>query len=220
MTFRRFMDTIRQRKSSVAGTVAGLAMVASLASGPAASAEPAADTWTVTPGGAFSASAPVQIRNVTKNWTITCSSLAITGTTPSGSELPAFPLISIETFDFSGCAGPNGLTFTVSTDDLFWELFGEAYESAAGKTTGKLFNVGLDLTASNNCVFRVRDPNGDPGPADATYTNSDSSFEWAGGDFQIAFVNFACTSDFVSIGDEIIFSADFTINPVRTITSP
>lgn len=217
---RRFKDTIGQRKFSVAGMVAGLALVLSLAPTSAASAELAADTWTVTPGGAFSVSAPAQIRNVTKNWTINCSSLAVTGSLPSGSDLPAFPLISIDTYDFSGCTGPNGLTFTFTGNDLSWELFGETYDPAAGKTTGTFFNIGLDIAASNNCVFHLRDSNGDAGTADATFTNSDSSYEWAGGNLQIAFVNFACTSDLVSVGDQIVFSADFTLNPAQTISSP
>lgn len=216
MKFGRFIDTIGKRSIGIA---AGLALISSLGPIPAASAAPAADTWTVTPGGAFSASVPVQIRNVTKNWTINCS-LAITGNTPSGSELPAFPLISIETYDFTGCTGPNGLTFAFTGDGQFWELFGETYDSPTGKTTGTLFNIGMDFTASNKCTFHVRDSNGDAGTAVGTYTNADSSFEWGAGNLEIFFVNFACTPDFVTKSDKIIFSAKFSFNPPRTITSP
>src|SRR5438067_6834916 len=88
------------------------AAVLGLAAGPAL----AATTWTVSPGGSISATAgTTTLKDTGTGTTLNCSSSAAKGTVKSGSGLAGAGIGSITSLTFSGCTGPLGLTFTVTS---------------------------------------------------------------------------------------------------------
>ena len=201
------------------GTAVLLAVVLSV---PApSSAAPSAETWTVTPGGSLTATAPVEIRNVSRGWSITCDKATFTGSAKSGAGDETDPLIEFDQESFEGCTGPDGVGYTVTmTSGVQLEMYATSYDAAAGKTTGTLFGFQLNLVGTNRCQADIADPTGNLGTADATFANTGSTLGLDGGNMGVTFVNFACSSGFIGVGDRVVVAAPLGLNPAQTITSP
>ncbi|MBO2447966.1 hypothetical protein J4573_12755 [Actinomadura barringtoniae] len=175
-------------------------------------------TWTVSPGGSFTAAASVDIKNVTRGWTISCQSMDVTGSAESGANQQGQWLLTFPTVTFTGCTGPGG-TYTVTpASDFQWVFNAEGYD--AGTTNGALTYVQLTAEASNGCKTDITAPDGGPGTAAARHANSDGSLSVNGDTLQATFTNFACSADTIATGDKFSFSTSLPITPRQTITSP
>lgn len=196
---------------------AALAVVAAAPSPARSDAD--ADTWTVSPGGAVSATAPAEIRNTTKGWTIRCTA-SLSGAALAGSGHSGYGLLSFDQGSLTGCTGPNSLTTAVTTVNLPWDLYAGSYDATQGRTAGTFSNVELTLDASNGCRADVTASDGAPGWADATYTNADRTLTLSGTHLNVTFTNFRCTADLVATGDAIELAAALPVTPAQTLTSP
>ncbi|TDD76560.1 hypothetical protein E1293_27010 [Actinomadura darangshiensis] len=205
------------RLTRTAAAVAVLAAASSVLA-PAASALPE-DTWTVDPGGALTAASPLSIQNVTRGWSIDCGQATFTGTAEFGAGNQVDPLVEFDDESFENCAGPDGVGYTVTmTSGVQLEMYASSYDAGAGKTTGTLFGFQLNLVGTNRCQADVADPAGNLGAADATFTNEGSALGLGGGNMGVTFVNFACPSDFIANGDQVVIAARLAVSPAQTIT--
>ncbi|QKW38624.1 hypothetical protein HUT06_35220 [Actinomadura sp. NAK00032] len=195
-----------------AGTVGAAAVQAAAAP---------ADTWTVTPGGALTATAPLRISNVTRGWNIDCGSATFTGAAKTGSGLSGSQLVEFDSVSFDGCSGPDGVQYTVTmTSEVQLDMTAASYDPATGKTSGDLFGFQLNLVGTNRCQADIADPAGDLGKADATFTNNGSVLALGGGNMGVTFVNFACPGGFIAIGDQVVVTTQLSVSPSQIITSP
>lgn len=179
------------------------------------------DTWTVTPGGALSAAAPLQIQNVSRGWSIECGEASFTGAAKAGAGNTGDQIVEFDEAVFSGCTGQDGVGYTVTmTSGVQLEMQATSYDAAAGKTTGTMFGFQLNLVGTNRCQADIADPAGDLGVSDVTFTNDGSVLELVGGNMGVTFVNFACSSGFIANGDQVVLTARLGLSPAQTITSP
>ncbi|WUI01104.1 hypothetical protein OHR68_04595 [Spirillospora sp. NBC_00431] len=178
-----------------------------------------AGTWTVSPGGAVSATAPAEIRNTTKNWTIGCTA-TFSGTAPAGAGHSPYGLISFDQGSLTACAGPNALTTTSTVVNLPWDFYAGSYDAVQGRTSGTLNNLALTLDVSNGCRADVSAPDGAPGTTDAAYANAGGTLTLSGAHMKVTFTNYRCTTDLVAPGDQIELAAVLPLTPAQTITSP
>lgn len=107
----------------------------------------AATTWSVTPGGSFS----VIGTNVVIRFggiELVCEGAVAEGFAPSGpgigNPLAEFP--DRPGFVFSNCQGPFGLSFDLTQVGTI-ELHADSYDAATDRMTGRLTNVGFDVSA-------------------------------------------------------------------------
>ncbi|TDD23329.1 hypothetical protein E1287_39085 [Actinomadura sp. KC06] len=194
-------------------------VLAALVTAPVRPVHADAGTWTVAPGGGVSATAPAEIRNTTRGWTIRCAS-SFSGTAPPGADQPGYGLISFDQGSLTGCTGPDSLTTTAAVVNLPWDLYATSYDTAAGRTTGTFSNINLTLDASNGCRMDVSAPDGGPGWTDATYTSGDHILNLTGAHLSVTFTNYRCAPDLVAAGDTIELAASLPISPAQTISSP
>ncbi|MCP9970496.1 hypothetical protein [Actinomadura madurae] len=179
------------------------------------------DTWTVTPGGSVTATAPVEIRNTDRGWSIDCAGATFTGSAESGAGDTTEPLIEFDEAAFQDCTGPDGVGYTVTmTSGVQLEMYASSYDAGTGKTTGTLFGFHLNLVGTNRCQADIADPTGNLGTADAAFTNGSSVLGLDGGNMGVTFVNFACPSGFIATEDRIVVAARLTVTPPQTVSSP
>jgi hypothetical protein len=176
----------------------------------------AATTWTVTPGGGFSATGPLTISF--GNGGFTCSS-SIAGKFRSGKG-PGNHIGSITTLGLTDCTGQLGLVWTAQASGLPWVVNALSYTSGPGKTTGKV--AGLDLGVSGEaCSFTVDGTGGgkDNGKVMFTYTNSTHVLQLGTRGNLHAYNVSGCTG-LITSGTPVGVSASYTIRPPQKITSP
>ncbi|QMU71715.1 hypothetical protein [Streptacidiphilus sp. P02-A3a] len=149
-------------------TAAALAMALCVLLGLGATQAVASPVWTVSGGGALSATAtplPVQLLNASGFVVFSCTSSAVTGNAPNGTALPGTSLITFSGFPFSGCTAAPGVASTLTIGTLPLTLTATAYSSATGITTGVV--PGFVLILQNTvCTARFS------GALNATYDNS------------------------------------------------
>jgi hypothetical protein len=210
-------NSIRPRRSAFAAVVVAAA-VGTVA--PQAAAAPE-DTWTVAPGGALTATAPLRIGNVTRGWNIDCGTATLTGAAKAGSGNAGDQLVEFDDESFENCSGPDGVQYTVAmTSEVQLDMNASSYGAAAGRTTGDLSGFQLNLVGTNRCQADIAGPAGDLGSADVTFTNNGSVLGLGGGNMGVTFVNFACSSGFIAVGDQVVVTAQLSVSPAQTITSP
>lgn len=199
----------------IGALAAGAALVASaVLSTPAGAAE--ADTWTVTPGGAFHGEAGETVLTIEESGVqLFCVSASVDGTAKSGSGLtnPLADIPATPGIQFNDCQGPLGLTFDVQHVNT-WYLNGDSYDGA-GVTTGRITNITADITGPG-CTAQVT------GYVDGTYTNSTDRLRVLPNyTLLISYVdpNANCLG-LISQGEHASFDGEFQVTPDLTITSP
>lgn len=116
-----------QDRSRTKGVFAATALLIGVSAGPAL----AAVTWTVTPGGSFTATAGTTTLTDTKTGnSLSCTSSNATGSLKSGSGLSGSHIGSVASISFNSCTGPLGITFTVTSSHLPW--YQNTAETSAG----------------------------------------------------------------------------------------
>ncbi|MFI0479226.1 hypothetical protein [Actinomadura sp. 9N215] len=196
-----------------------LALVTTAPAPAPAHADADAGTWTVSPGGAVSATAPAELRNTAKGWTIRCTA-AFSGTAPAGAGQSGYGLISFDQGSLTACTGPHALTTAATAANLPWDFYADSYAAAEGTTTATFNNLNLTLDVSNGCRADVGAPDGAPGTTGATYANGDRTLTLSGAHLSVTFTNYRCTADLVAPGDAIELAASLPVTPAQTITSP
>ncbi len=174
-------------------------------------------TWTVTPGGQVTGTASTTtLKDTATGATLTCASSTTQATVKSGSGLSGTGIATVTSSTFSNCTGPLGISFSVSTGTVNYQLNAVSY--ADGVTTGTLAGITASLSGLF-CSASVAGPSaGTAGTVDGTYSNSTSTLSVTGGDLHVWNV-FGCFG-LINSGDPVSISAGYVMNPGQTITSP
>jgi hypothetical protein len=210
---------IRKRLAgSILLTGAATALLIGVSAGPAL----AAVTFTVTPGGAITATAGTTTLTDTKSGVVLmCASSSTAATLKSGSGLSGTHIGNITSVSFSNCTGPFGITFTVASSHLPWHLNAVSFNSSTGVTTGtitgihaKLSGPGCSATVDGTAATKNN------GKVSVTYTNSTGVLKVlpTGGNLHI--FNVSGCAGLIGNGDPSAFSGSYTVSPTQTITSP
>lgn len=185
----------------------------------------AADTWTVQPGGTFTASLPqgqtATLTDTNTRATLTCSVGTAGGVAKSGSGLSGTAIASVTSGSFGSsadpCDGPLGSRFTVTlTPGTTWLLDAQSFDSGTGVTTGLIRNVDTTLSGSSflgRCSARAT------GTVSGTYTNSTAALALNEASLTISNVSGNC-ANLIRNGDHATLDGTAVVNPRQSITSP
>jgi hypothetical protein len=180
-----------------------------------------AATWTVSPGGAITAtSGKTTLKDTTTGSVLSCTSSTANATLKKGTGLAGAGLGSITGISFTNCTGPLGLTFTVTPGHLPWKLNAISYN--AGTTTGTITGIHATLTGSgcSAVVDGATSGTANNGKVKVTYTNGTHLLKvlTTGGNLHIW--NVVGCAGLIGSGDASTFSASYSVSPAQTITSP
>jgi hypothetical protein len=203
---------------------AATAAMIGLSAGPAFAA-----TWTVKPGGSYTATTTKTVLTDTKTGAaLTCVSTSTlpaskaSGTLKSGSGL-SNPLGTVAAASFNNCTGPAGLKFKVTTGHLPWHVNGSSFSS--GTTTGNISGIHAVLTGTNNTCKATVDGTGataNNGKVTIKHTNGTAGNKLTvtgGGNLHTYNVTTGCLGA-INSGDAVSFKATYTLNKAQTISSP
>ncbi|HEY1916776.1 MAG TPA: hypothetical protein VGH27_14485 [Streptosporangiaceae bacterium] len=206
-----------KRISAIA--VAGGATVALLAMGTPSFATTVA-TYTVSPGGAATASGTAQVKD-TKTGTIAkCSSLKLDATLKKGSGLkgPKIGSITGPSTAFTGCK-IGTIAVSVTANGFPWYLNATKY--ASGVTTGTI--TGIDLVATATGCSATLDgtaAGADNGKVKVTYTNSTGVLKILSTGGNLHDWGVVGCLGLENNGDPQDATGTTTVSPKQTITSP
>jgi hypothetical protein len=205
---------MRYARPLIAGSAAILAATLG------ATAAFAATTWTVKPGGAISASAPVASFKDTKTRSnATCDSMAASGTLKRGSGLSGSGAGSITAFTFNHCTSPLGVTWSLMATDLPWHL--NLSSASGGVVTGSLSHMQIKLLGPS-CSAVIDGTSATVGNGHVRFRYSDATGHLTtlttGGNLH--FYNVTGCAGLWNTGDPMTISANFAVSPEQAITSP
>jgi len=178
----------------------------------------AASTWTVSPGGSFTASGSGQVKDTKTGTVAKCTSIKITkATLKKGSGLSGSKIGTINDPTFSGCTIAT-ISVTVATEDLPWHLNAVSC-SSKGVVTGTL--TGVELAASApGCSATLEGTTATNGKIKVTYTNSTGALKLLPTGGNLTAENVSGCFGLVNNGDPQDASGSLTVSPKQTITSP
>jgi hypothetical protein len=200
--------------------LAGLVAVLAVGLGAAPSLAAASMTWTVRPGGAFSAasSGPVKFKDTKTGSEIDCRSVTMSGALRSGRGLDS-RLGRISAVTIPNCG--NFIVFHVTAGDLPWPVLASAYDPALGTTTGTFSGVHIGW-AGPGCTAAIdgTSATANDGVAGFSYTNGTRTMKLlaSGGNLHFRYVH-GCAGLIVT-GDRATITGTFTVTPPQQITSP
>jgi len=204
-------------------SASGVAVV--MAIGLGATTALAVTTWTVKPGGSYTAkSGTTTLTDTVTGAVLTCTSSAAAGTLKSGSGLTN-PLGTVTSNTFTGCTGPAGLTFSVKTSASStkpWKVNATSFSS--GVTHGNISGIHAKLTGTNNTCTAVVDGTGATafnGKVAISHSNSALTKlkVTKGINLHTYNVSSGCLGA-INSGDTVTFKTTYTLNHGQTITSP
>jgi hypothetical protein len=178
-------------------------------------------TFTISPGGAITATAgTTTLKDTNTGSVLTCTSSTSSGTLKSGSGVSGTSLGTITKLSFSNCTGPLGLTFTVTNSGFPWTLSGTSYNAGTGTTTGFINHIKSKLTGPS-CSANVGGTTAtSKGKVKVTYKNSTGALSVlaTGGNLHVWAVS-GCAG-LINTGDATQFTGVYTVTPKQKITSP
>jgi len=178
-----------------------------------------AATWTVTPGGAITASGSGQVKDTSTGTIAKCTSIKVTkATLKHGSGLAGKGIGTITASTFTGCTIAT-ISVTVTTENLPWKLNATSYNSSTGVTTGTLTGVELLATAPG-CSATLEGTTATNGKIKVTYTNSTGVLKLLATGGNLTDENVSGCFGLVNNGDPEDASGSLTVTPGQTITSP
>jgi hypothetical protein len=182
-----------------------------------------ASTWTVKPGGKFSAAntGRITVRDATTGTVVTCTPSSLAGQFKSGSGLPDAKIASVTKFSFGSCTGPAGITFTLKTGRFPYHLNVQSYAAASGKTTATIAGF-VGAWSGFGCTMTIGGTTAaSPGKVDIKYTNSTHELRIVTNGSTLHFYNVgAGCLGLWNTGDRMTISGTYTVTPAQTITSP
>jgi hypothetical protein len=182
----------------------------------------AATTWTVSPGGAITATSAKFIFTDTTNGDVgSCASSAARGTLKSGSALPGSHAGSLSAVSVGHCASPGGPQFTLHPAGLPWQVNFSSYNATAGVVRGTISHIRITALGTADCAFVLdgTSATGSDGEVPFRYTDSAGQLTLTTGD-NLHFYNVSKCLGIVNTGDAATLSATFTVSPKQAITSP
>ena len=184
-----------------------------------------ASTWTIKPGGSITATAHKTVLTDSKTGAVlTCTDSPgskAAGTLKSGSG-KTNPIGNIKSISFSGCTGPAGLKFKVSTSAFPWKI--DALKYSSGVTHGKITGIHAVLKGTNSSCTAVVDGTAagkDNGKVAISHSNGAPAklkVLKSGGNLHAYKVS-GCLGALNS-GDAVTYTATYTLNHGQKITSP
>jgi hypothetical protein len=198
---------------------------AALALGIGTTTAMAATTWTVKPGGLYTAkSGTTTLTDTVTGSVLSCTSSAAAGKLKSGSGLTN-PLGTVTSSTFTGCTGPVGTTFSVTTSATSttpWKVNATGFSS--GVTTGNISGIHALLKGTNNTCKATVDGTGATahnGKVKITHSNSAPAKlkVTKGINLHVYNVSSGCLS-LINSGDAVTFKTTYTLSKAQTITSP
>ena len=178
-------------------------------------------TFTISPGGAITASAgTTKLTDTNTGSVLQCTSSSSSGTLKSGSGISGTNIGSITKLTFSNCTGPLGLTFTVTNSGFPWTLHGTAFNATSGVTTGNITGIKSTLTGPSCSASVAGATATTPGKVKVTYTNSTHKLKVVAGGGTLHVWNVSGCAGLINSGDATTFVGTYTVSPAQTITSP
>jgi hypothetical protein len=188
----------------------------------------AATTWTITPGGAFTAKsgrAPIRDPNVGE--LMTCASLTASGTLKSGSGLPGSGAGSVSAVSFFQCTNPftegvmsaRRTAFVLTATGLPWHLNLASYGN--GVATGTISHMRITLTGPG-CKAVIDGTGGTArdGHVRFRYSNATGRLTVLTSGSGLQFFDVLGCAGQINDGDPITIYAKFAVTPEQAITSP
>jgi hypothetical protein len=198
---------------------------AALALGIGTTAAVAATTWTIKPGGSYTATSGTTTLTDTATGTVlTCTSSAAAGTLKSGSG-KTNPIGTVTSSTFKGCSGLGGVvTFSVKTSASTKPWHVNATGFSSGVTTGNISGIHAVLTGTNNTCKATVDGTGASafnGKVKITHSNSAPAKlkVTKGINLHVYNVSSGCMG-LIKSGDSVSFKTTYTLNKGQIITSP
>jgi hypothetical protein len=210
---------MRTRLGAAALTAAA---VLALGPGAASSAAVTASTWTVSPGGAITATAGKTVLTDTKTHSaLTCSS-HMSGTLKAGSGLPG---TGVGAFTAAAYRCPTPIfSYHLTPRGLPWHLNVISYDRATGVTRGTITHLQLAFAIPEIFCSAVVAGSGGAasgGTVAVSYSGKTGQLKilTAGGNLHWYHVH-NCGGGLLADGDPATLSAGYAISPPQTITSP
>jgi hypothetical protein len=177
-----------------------------------------ATTYTVSPGGAVTATGSAQVKDTKTSTVAKCTDVTLDATLKSGSGLAGAKLGSITgpSTAFSGCT-IGTIDVTVKANGFPWYLNATSYKS--GVTTGTI--TGIDLVATATGCSATLDgtaAGADNGKVKVTYTNSTGVLKILGTGGNLHDWGVEGCLGLINDGDPEDASGSTTVSPVQTIT--
>jgi hypothetical protein len=215
---------VNRRHARVLAAGAAAVLAAALGAVPAL----AVNTWTIRPGGAFTAtSGKATLKDATTGAAFPCRSLRASGTFSRGSGLPGAGAGSISAVSFNTCTSPLGpararrvgLVFTLRAADLPWHV--NLSSDNAGVVTGTISHVRIH-GATSGCRWVIDGTSATAGDGVIRFSYTDGTGKLAllgtGGNLHAYHVR-GCFG-LLNNRDRYTIGATFTLSPEQTITSP
>ncbi|MEU0368750.1 hypothetical protein ABZ070_00525 [Streptomyces sp. NPDC006283] len=163
-------------------------------------------TWTVTPGGSFTAVAENPTLTVPAA-TLDCASSHASGSLATGSGNPGEGIGTITTLTFEDCS-VIGITFDVTTKSFPWSLDATAVSSVPNAIDGSITGVDASISGSG-CVADFT------GAVTGHYKNDTKELVINGGSLVAS--NADCLG-LINDGDEALYEAVYAVSGGHTIT--
>jgi hypothetical protein len=181
-----------------------------------------ATTWSVSPGGAFTAtqSGHFTLTDTTTGTLLVCAHTKAAGSFMSGSGLPGAGIGSVTALSLSACTDSSGQAFTITPRHLPWTLNADSYDPAitAGLTTGTI--TGIHVTVSGPSCLAIVDgtrPFADDGATQIHYHNSLAKLKIRTQASNLHLYNVSGCGGLINSGDAITFSSAYIVTPAQTI---
>jgi hypothetical protein len=207
------------RKRLIAVLLSGGATALALGLGTTAATASSLDaTWTVSPGGAVSASGSGQVKDTKTGTVAKCTSIKMSGTAKHGKGLAGAGIATIKSGKFTGCTIAS-IKVTVSSHGLPWKLNAVKYKN--GVTTGTITGVELKASAPG-CSATLDGTKGGAtnGKVGASYNNSSGVLKLLGTGGNLHAWDVSGCFGLVKNGDPEVASGNLKMSPKQKITSP
>lgn len=182
-----------------------------------------AGTWSVSPGGSFTAkhSGKITLADTKTGKSIICTSSTAAGAFKSGHGLSGTGIGSIHALSLTNCTDAKGRVFTVKASAFPWSLSAEKYNPAitAGLTTGTASGIHVAFSAAGcSGILDGTSATAHNGEVVIHFHNSLSKlkFEAHGGNLHAYRVT-GCSGLFKT-GDTMTVDNAYLVAPVQTIT--
>jgi hypothetical protein len=208
------------RSASIVLTTAALATATVLAAVPASAAT---RTWTISRGGAITATTKsFTLEDLAKRESLTCKSAVAKAKLKSGKHLSGVNAGTVTSAAVTGCVF-DVFAVSIKAAHLPWHLNLVSYNAAKGVTTATLTGIHLTVAVPTiGCTAVVDGTSGkaDNGTLEATYTNKTGKLATLKTGGKLRLYDVKNCDGVVNNGDSIAIIATYTVSPKQKITSP
>lgn len=205
----------------IAGLLAGTAaLTASPGGGPAH----AAATWTVSPGGAATATVTdgtLTLTDMSTGTVGTCASSKVAGTVKSGSGLSGRDIGMVTKARFGTCTALGTVGMKVTATGLPWRISFTSYRSGTGAVLGTVSGVEVLITGTY-CSAVVNGSGGAAadGVVSAIYNDRSGQLTLLPAGGSLHYWHIKRCYRLLNDSDPVALTASYVIHPVQDITSP